>query len=130
MTLLRDNPKLGHISTFAGHPVNAAAAIATVSEILNEKLISDSLRKEKLIRKHLNHSEIKEIRGKGLMLAALFETPDFAAKVVHKCLEKGLILFFLLFEGKAIRITPPLTITDKEIIEGCKIINQAIKELL
>ncbi|MFY9243972.1 MAG: aspartate aminotransferase family protein [Polaribacter sp.] len=129
MSLLKDNPKLGHISTFAGHPVIAAAAFATVTEILEQNLTSESLRKEKIIRKHLQHSAIKEIRGKGLMLAAIVETPELAAKIIHKCLEKGLILFFLLFEGRAMRITPPLTISDEELILGCSILIESIEEL-
>ncbi|WP_405604796.1 aspartate aminotransferase family protein [Polaribacter sp. Asnod1-A03] len=129
MSLLRDNPKLGHISTFAGHPVIAAAGVATIKEIINADLINESLRKEKLIKKHLNHPSIKEIRGKGLMLAAILETPELAAKVVFECLDKGLILFFLLFEGRALRITPPLTISDDEIIKGCNIILKAIDKV-
>jgi len=129
MSLLKDNPKLGHISTFAGHPVIAAAGAATVKEITTTNLITASLKKEALIRKHLIHPSIKEIRGKGLMLAALLETPELAAKVIHKCLENGLILFFLLFEGSAMRITPPLTVSDEEIIEGCKIILNSIDEI-
>jgi acetylornithine/N-succinyldiaminopimelate aminotransferase len=130
MSLLKDNPKLGHISTFAGHPVIAAAALATVTEILEKNYLSESLRKEEIIRKHLQHSAIREIRGKGLMLAALVETPELAAKIILKCLEKGLILFFLLFEGKAMRITPPLTISDTELIEGCALLLEAIEEVL
>jgi acetylornithine/succinyldiaminopimelate/putrescine aminotransferase len=130
MNLLKENPKLGHISTFAGHPVISAAGCATVTEIFNANLIKESLRKEKIIRKNLQHSSIKEIRGKGLMLAAILDTPDLAAKVIHKCLEKGLILFFLLFEGKAMRITPPLTISDKEIYMGCEIILNSIDEVI
>ena len=130
MSLLKDNPKLGHISTFAGHPVIAAAALATVTEILEKNYLSESLRKEKIIRKHLQHSAIREIRGKGLMLVALVETPELAAKIILKCLEKGLILFFLLFEGKAMRITPPLTISDTELIEGCALLLEAIEEVL
>lgn len=129
MNLLKDNPKLGHISTFAGHPVIAAAANATVKEIMEKNLLSESLRKEKIIRNSLNHPEIKEIRGKGLMLVAIVNTPQLAAKIIHKCLEKGLILFFLLFEERAIRITPPLTITDDELEKGCKIIIETIEEL-
>ena len=130
MSLLKDNPKLGHISTFAGHPVIAAAGVATVNEIVSEKLISESLLKEQLIKKHLQHPKIKEIRGKGLMLAAIVETPELAAKIIHKCLENGLILFFLLFEGRAMRITPPLTVSDEEIIEGCNILLKSIDEVL
>jgi acetylornithine/succinyldiaminopimelate/putrescine aminotransferase len=130
MSLLKDNPKLGHISTFAGHPVIAAAANATVKEILDKNLLSESLRKESIIRKHLQHPSIIEIRGKGLMLAALVETPDLAAKIILKCLDKGLILFFLLFEARAMRITPPLTISDEELVAGCDIILDVIEELV
>ena len=63
------------------------------------------------------------------MLAAIVDSPELAAKIIHRSLEKGLILFFLLFEGKALRITPPLTITNTEIIEGCKILNEVLNEL-
>ncbi|WP_435414865.1 aspartate aminotransferase family protein [Polaribacter aestuariivivens] len=126
MNLLKDNPKLGHISTFAGNPVIAAAGVATVQEILASNLISETLRKEKIIRKYLKHPKITEIRGKGLMLSAILETSELAVQTVHKCLENGLILFFLLFETRAIRITPPLTISDEELIEGCKIIIDAL----
>jgi acetylornithine/N-succinyldiaminopimelate aminotransferase len=130
MSLLKDNPKLGHISTFAGHPVIAAAALATVTEILEKDLLSESLRKEKVIRKQLQHPAIKEIRGKGLMLIALVDTPELAAKIILRCLDRGLILFFLLFEGRAMRITPPLTISDEEITAGCAILLEVIEELV
>lgn len=129
MDLLKQNPILGHITTFGGHPVIASAANATVKHILASSLILDSLRKEKLIRKELVHSSIKEIRGHGLMLAAILVSEELTAKVVHRCLEKGLILFFLLFEKKALRITPPLTISENEIIEGCTILKQVLEEL-
>jgi len=129
MDVLKENPALGHITTFGGHPVIAAAGVATISVIQQSNIIVDTLEKEQLIRKHLEHPLIKEIRGKGLMLAAIVESPELAAKIIHRCLEKGLILFFLLFEGKAIRITPPLTITNTEIIEGCKIVNEVLNEL-
>jgi|TARA_B110000259_G_scaffold176174_1_gene212116 acetylornithine/N-succinyldiaminopimelate aminotransferase len=130
MGLLKDNPKLGHISTFAGHPVIAAAAKATVTVILDQKLLAESLRKEQIIRKHLQHPAITEIRGKGLMLAALVETPDIASQIILQCLENGLILFFLLFEGSAMRISPPLTITDEDLEKGCEIILQSINQVL
>ncbi|UAM99228.1 aspartate aminotransferase family protein [Polaribacter litorisediminis] len=130
MSLLQNNPKLGHISTFAGHPVIAAAALATVTEILDKNYLSESLRKEKIIRKHLQHPVIKEIRGKGLMLSAIVDSPELASKIILKCLDKGLILFFLLFEGKAMRITPPLTISDKELVHGCALIIETIEEIV
>ena len=129
MDLLKDQPKLGHITTFGGHPVIASAAVATINILQNSTLIEETLEKEKLIRKLLKHRKIKEIRGKGLMLAAIVESNEIAANIIHKCLEEGLILFFLLFEGKAIRITPPLTISKKEISKGCEIIMRVIDNL-
>ena len=129
MDLLKENPTLCHITTFGGHPVIASAGVATVQTILDSKLIKETLEKETLIRKLLIHPKIKEIRGKGLMLAAIVESNEMASKIIHKCLDYGLILFFLLFEGKAIRITPPLTISKKEIIKGCEILRKVIDEL-
>ena len=130
MGLLKDNPKLGHISTFAGHPVIAAAGNATVTEILDQNLLAESVRKEQIIRKYLVHNAIKEIRGKGLMLAVIVETPDIAAQIIHQCLKNGLILFFLLFEGRAIRVSPPLNISDQDLEKGCNIILKSINEVL
>ncbi len=129
MNALKENPKLGHISTFAGHPVISAAGVAAINEIIQNNLMKESLRKEELIRKKLIHPSITEIRGKGLMLAAIVESSELATKVVHKCLENGLILFFLLFEPKALRISPPLSISDEEITIGCEIILSCINEL-
>ena len=130
MGLLKDNPKLGHISTFAGHPVIAAAGNATVTEILDQNLLAESVRKEQIIRNLLVHNAIKEIRGKGLMLAIIVETPDIAAQIIHQCLKNGLILFFLLFEGRAMRVSPPLNISDEDIEKGCNIILKSINEVI
>jgi len=129
MNLFQDNPKLGHITTFGGHPVIAAAALATLQEITETTLMQGALEKEVLIRKHLVHPLIKEIRGKGLMLAALVDTPDICNEVILNCQDNGLILFWLLFEPKAIRITPPLTISNDEIIEGCNIIIDVLNNI-
>lgn len=129
MLSLSDNPKFGHITTFGGNPVIAAAALATLKEITESSLIKDTLEKEKLIREHLNHKHIKEIRGKGLMLAAIVENAEIANSVILKAQDEGLILFWLLFETKAIRITPPLTISNEEIIKGCKIITSILDNI-
>ena len=129
MDTLKDNPKLGHITTFGGHPVIAAAALATLKEITTSSLMKFALEKEKLIRKHLNHPLITEIRGKGLMLAALTTSAEITNDVILKSQDEGLILFWLLFEPKAIRITPPLTISNEEIIKGCKIIVDILNKI-
>ncbi len=130
MSCLQQQPKLGHITTFGGHPVIAAAANATLEKLLNSNLIEESLAKEKLIRKLLVHPLITEIRGKGLMLAVMVETSEIASKVILKSLEKGLLLYWLLFEGRAVRISPPLTITEDEIYKGCNIIIEVLNEVL
>ncbi len=122
MDLLMDNPKLGHITTFGGNPLIAASALATLQEITETDLIAESLEKEKLFRKLLQHSLIEEIRGKGLMLSIVMKSAEIADKLILEAKEKQLILFWLLFEKRAVRITPPLTISEKEIEEGCGII--------
>ena len=126
MTLLQENPKLGHITTFGGNPVIAAAALATLQELTETDIIQQTLEKEKLFRKLLIHPKIKEIRGRGLMLAAMLETPEIATEVILECKNRGLVLFWLLFEGRALRITPPLTISNDEIAEGCNIVQNVL----
>lgn len=129
MACLSDNPKLGHITTFGGNPVIAAAALATLQEITESNLMSEAIEKEQLIRQYLQHKHIKEIRGKGLMLAAITKNADIANTIIMRCQDQGLILFWLLFEPKAIRITPPLTISNDEIIKGCKIITSVLDSI-
>ncbi|MDI5897288.1 aspartate aminotransferase family protein [Flavobacterium yafengii] len=130
MDLLSDNPKLGHITTFGGHPVIASACLATLQEITETNLMAEAMEKEKLFRSLLVHPLIQEIRGKGLMLAAMTKSADITNEVILKCQDKGLILFWLLFEGCAIRITPPLTISEEEIREGCSIILEVMDEMM
>ena len=126
MNLLTFEPKLGHITTFGGHPINCTASLACLQYLLTSDLMKEVERKEKLLRSYLKHPKIKEIRGNGLMLAIEFEDEELAKKVVERSLEKGLILFYFLFTKTAIRITPPLTISEDEIIKGCKIIKKII----
>ncbi|MEN9336290.1 MAG: Acetylornithine aminotransferase [Bacteroidota bacterium] len=130
MDLLSHDPKLGHITTFGGHPVIAAACLATLQEMLEQDYAAQSLAKEKLFRSLLVHPLIEEIRGRGLMLAAMTADPEITNRAILKAQEKGLILFWLLFEGKAIRITPPLTLSEDEIREGCAILLQVLDEIL
>jgi acetylornithine/N-succinyldiaminopimelate aminotransferase len=130
MDLLTHNPKLGHITTFGGHPVIASACLATLQEITETNLMPEALEKEKLFRSLLVHPLIEEVRGKGLMLAAMTKSAEITNEVILKCQDKGLILFWLLFEGCAIRITPPLTISEDEIREGCAIILEVMNEII
>ena len=129
MDSLSDNPKLGHITTFGGNAVIAAAALATLKEITTSNLIAETLEKENLIREQLQHKHIKEIRGRGLMLAAFTESAEITSELILSAQKEGLILFWLLFEPKAIRITPPLTISNDEIIEGCRLIKSILDKI-
>lgn len=126
MNLLTFSPQLGHITTFGGHPVNCAASLATLEHLLTNDLMKKIDKKEALFRKHLTHPKIKEIRGCGLMLALEFDDEALANNLVEKALEKGLILFYFLFCKTAVRITPPLNITDDETIKGCEIIKEIL----
>lgn len=129
MDLLSDNPKLGHITTFGGHPVIAAAALATLQEVSKPEFMAEVLEKEKLFRKLLVHKHIKAVRGRGLMLAAMTESADITNHVILRCKDEGLLFFWLLFEPNAIRITPPLTISFDEIKKGCEILIKVLNEI-
>ncbi|MHA6279990.1 aspartate aminotransferase family protein [Salinimicrobium sp. CAU 1759] len=130
MDSLSDNPKMGHITTFGGNPVIAAAALATLQELIEGDLVEQTLQKEQLFRKLLVHPLIEEVRGRGLMLAPILNSEKIVNELVIRAQAKGLILFWLLFEGKAVRITPPLTISIDEIKKGCGIIIEILDELM
>jgi len=130
MHMLKENPKQGHITTFGGHPVCCAASLATLTELIEKKNIIESVsKKEQLFRKHLNHPKIKEIRGKGLMLAIELENADLCQKVVEKCYDLGIITFFFLFTNTAVRLSPPLVITEEQIIDACQKIKTLLNEI-
>ncbi len=129
MQLFKDQPKLSHITTFGGNPVIAAAALATLTEISQSSLMEEALQKELLFRALLVHPLIKEVRGRGLMLAVITESAAITDRIILECQKRGLILFWLLFETKAIRITPPLTISEEEIKKGCAILTDVMNEV-
>ena len=122
MDTLHINPILGHITTFGGNPVITAAALQTLQIVLGSKLLEGIKEKENLIRKKLKHKLIREVRGIGLMLCLIMRNIEITNKLVLEAKSKGLILFWLLIEKKAVRITPPLTISKKELEDGCDII--------
>jgi acetylornithine aminotransferase len=129
METFATKPKLGHITTFGGNPVIAAAALATLNIITGPKFFEAVLEKEQIFRHELRHPKIKEVRGKGLMLAIILEHSHYANELVLQSAKQGLILFWLLYETKAVRITPPLTITPDEIRQGCSIIRRILDSL-
>jgi acetylornithine/succinyldiaminopimelate/putrescine aminotransferase len=130
MDTLTNNPTLGHITTFGGHPVSCAAGFAALNIIKDENLHLKAMAKGELFRKLLKHKAIQEIRGSGLFLA-IEMIPSFKRDVFFaKCLEKGLIYDFFLFSDSAFRIAPPLTITETEIEKVAGIILRAMDESL
>jgi 4-aminobutyrate aminotransferase-like enzyme len=103
--------------------------LATLQEVTETNLMAETLEKEQLFRSLLVHPLIKEIRGRGLMIAAMTDSPDITNEVILRCHKRGVILFWLLFEGCAVRITPPLTISKEEITKGCGIIIEVLNEI-
>ncbi|MGP8216843.1 MAG: aspartate aminotransferase family protein [Bacteroidia bacterium] len=130
MSSLSHDPALGHITTFGGHPLSCASGLAAFEVLLRKKLYSSAIKKEKLFRTLLKHPAIKEIRGKGLMLAIQFENEDVCRKVIENCIKNGIIADWFLFRPDAMRIAPPLIITEKEIRFACKVILLSIKRVL
>ncbi len=129
MHCLTDNPILGHITTFGGHPVSAAAALATVNLLTDGDLIAQVNRKAALFRQLLVHPAIKGIRNRGLMMAVQFESFEVLKAVIDKAIALGIITDWFLFCDDAMRIAPPLTITEQEIELACQKILQAINTL-
>lgn len=128
MDVIKANPMLGHITTFGGHPVSCAAARASLKVIQDEKLIEEVERKAKLFRSELQMPQIKEIRGLGLMMCLQLDNFDQVYQVSNYCASKGLIIDWYLHCETALRIAPPLTISEDEIIQSCKIIREGIEK--
>lgn len=127
MDSFKTNPVLGHITTFGGHPVSCAAAIANLNFILDQNLVNSISSKEALFRKKLSHPAIKEIRGVGLLLAIQLNNFEQVKKAISYALGHGVIIDWFLFCDSALRIAPPLIISEEEIIYSAKIINDAIE---
>lgn len=128
MKSLQHSPKLGHITTFGGNPLIAAASYATLKEVLESGLMNEVEEKEKLFRELLVHPKIKKVNGRGLMLAVELESPEYTLDVAKRCMEKGLVVFWQLYRNEFMRISPPLTISKEEIKKGCEIILEALNE--
>ncbi|MGO3653651.1 MAG: aspartate aminotransferase family protein, partial [Sphingobacterium sp.] len=126
MDVIKTNPMLGHITTFGGHPVSCAAARASLRVIQEEKLIEKVAKKANLFRSELDMPQIREIRGLGLMMCLQLDSFDQVYQVSNECAKMGLIIDWYLHCETALRIAPPLTITEAEIKAACKIIRESI----
>lgn len=129
MSSLTENPALGHITTFGGHPVCCAAGMAAMNVLLEEKLIDPVKRKEELFRLLLVHPKIKAIRSFGLWLAIEFDSFETNKKIIDKCVEQGMLTDWFLFAPNCLRISPPLIISEEQIKQACKVLLSSCNKL-
>jgi acetylornithine/succinyldiaminopimelate/putrescine aminotransferase len=129
MHTFTSNPILGHITTFGGHPLSCSAALAGIKFLKESNLVQDIERKHQLFRSLLVHESIKEIRGIGFMLAIQLESFEFNKKVIDECIANGVITDWFLHCTDAMRIAPPLIISDDEIKLACEVILKALDKV-
>ena len=121
------DPVLGHITTFGGHPVSCAAGKAAMGVMFGSDMVGKVKEKEALFRNHLNHPSIKAIHGQGLLLAVEVSGFEEVQRIIRNCIEIGLVTDWFLFNDKCLRIAPPLTISEDEILQACEMINKAMR---
>lgn len=126
MDVITENPILGHITTFGGHPVSCAAALASLNVIVDNQLTAAVAQKAELFRRYLQHAAIREIRGLGLMLCLQMDSFTQVERISRYCAENGVIIDWFLHCDSALRIAPPLTINDEEIRTACQVICEGI----
>ena len=129
MNQFTENPVLGHITTFGGHPVCCAAGLAAMKVLINEKLVDHVHEKEFLFRECLQHPRIKAIRSRGLLMALEMDTAADVIRVAAYCLRKGVLTDWFLFAPHCVRIVPPLTIKEKEIRKACLVMVEALNKI-
>ena len=129
MNSLTNNPVLGHINTFGGHPVSCAAGLAAMKYLLESKIIEAVKSKEKLFLSLLQHQQIKKVNSFGLMIAVTFDSFELNKKIIDNLIEKGIFTDWFLFASNCLRIAPPLNISDKDITTACNIIIEVLNEL-
>lgn len=129
MDSLSDHPVLGHITTFGGNAVCCAAASATFDIVQSLQTEEQVPKLEFIVRKTLVHPAIQSISGKGMLLALVFATEEFAQKVIASCIQKGIITDWFLFAANRLRICPPLNITEIELKKACETVLEAINEV-
>lgn len=131
MDTLTEDPALGHITTFGGHPVNCSAALANLNVLTenDQSIVKEVESKGKRIEELLQHDQVLEIRRKGLFFAIQMKDAETVSKVVNGCKDKGLLSYWFLSNPDSFRIAPPLTVTNEELEEGCKIIQEVFSSL-
>ncbi len=125
MNALTEDPVLGHITTFGGHPVSCVAGMAAMKALLEEDMMSEVKNKETLFCSLLVHKKIKAVRSFGLWMAVEFDSFETTKTIIDKCIEEGVLTDWFLFASNCLRVSPPLVITEKEIKKACRIILNA-----
>jgi acetylornithine/succinyldiaminopimelate/putrescine aminotransferase len=129
MSAFTENPVLGHITTFGGHPVCCASGMSSMKVLLEEKLIDGVKVKEELLKSLLVHKKIKAVRSFGLWIAVEFDSFETNKKIIDECIKNGVMTDWFLFASNCLRISPPLTISEEQIKKACKIILKACDRL-
>ncbi|MCZ2102245.1 MAG: aspartate aminotransferase family protein [Chitinophagales bacterium] len=129
MLTFASNPALGHITTFGGHPVCIAAALATLKVLVSTDYIDQVAQKEQLFRTLLVHPAIQEVRSSGLMMAVALKDANVLSSVIQSCMEKGVLTDYFLFNDRSFRIAPPLIITPDQIRKGVHIILEILDSI-
>lgn len=128
MDCFTNNPVLGHINTFGGHPVCCAAGFAAFQFLLENKIVETVFEKEKIFLENLHSKKIKNIRSKGLMIALEFESFEINKKIIDALIDKGIFTDWFLFAPNYLRIVPPLTISEEEIRWACGVIDKVVEK--
>ena len=126
MSCLTNNPVLGHITTFGGHPVCCAAALANINVIIKNNLHQKATEIETILKTYLKHAKIKELRVCGAFAAIDFGDENINMQTISKCIEAGVITDWFLFNTQSMRVAPPLVITEEELIKACKVITGSL----
>ena len=126
MSTLSYSPMLGHLTTFGGHPVCCAAGLAAANVLLQEKLMDDVAIKEALFIKNLQHPKIRNVSSAGLWLAVELDSFETTQAVISYCLVNGVFTDWFLYASNCVRIAPPLTITEADIEQSCRVLVNAL----
>jgi acetylornithine/N-succinyldiaminopimelate aminotransferase len=130
MDAFTDNPVLGHITTFGGHPVCCAAGMAAMKALLDEEMMKEVTRKENLFRSLLVHPKIKSVRSFGLWIAVEFESFEINKQVIDECIRQGVLTDWFLFASHCLRISPPLIISTQQIEKACNVILDSCEKVI
>jgi acetylornithine/succinyldiaminopimelate/putrescine aminotransferase len=129
MSALAEDPVLGHITTFGGHPVCCAAGMAAMKALLEEKMMDGVKKKARLFLDGLSHPSIKAIRSNGLWISLQFESFETNKKVIDHCIANGILTDWFLFAPDCLRLSPPLVISNEQIEKACGVILQAVASI-